>query len=108
MSPKAAQYLFLGIVTDSGRFQFSDVSARTHELVAFLYKNGLNAEKIFSGLNQTTIDDINLTKLLFNNLKLRDQVAYTTVTLEETKSLNKTPNEVVRVNTIGNLKGYPF
>ncbi|WP_129647302.1 DHH family phosphoesterase [Mycoplasmopsis maculosa] len=108
VTPRAAEFLFLGIVTDSGRFQFSDVSYRTHELVSFLYKNGLNAEKVFAGLSETSLDDIKLTKLLFDNLKYRDKVAYTTISLEEAKSVNKNSNEVVRVNTIGNLKGYPF
>ncbi|WP_406617572.1 DHH family phosphoesterase [Mycoplasmopsis adleri] len=108
ITPKAAEYLFLGIVTDSGRFQFSDVSARTHELVAYLYKNGLNAEKVFSGLAATSIDDIKVNNKIFSNMKTDGKVAYSTLTYKETMELGKTPNEVCRVNVIANLKGYPF
>ncbi|WP_029513481.1 DHH family phosphoesterase [Mycoplasmopsis primatum] len=108
VSPKAAAFVFLGIVTDSGRFQFSDVSYRTHELAAFLYKNGLNAEKIFNGLAQTSLDDIKVTNTIFANLKTVGKVAYSTLTYKETLELGKKPNEVCRPNIIGNLKGYPF
>nr|WP_235732224.1 bifunctional oligoribonuclease/PAP phosphatase NrnA [Mycoplasmopsis felifaucium] len=108
ISPKAAEFLFLGIVTDSGRFQFSDVSARTHELTAYLYKNGLNAERVFAGLAATSIEDIAVNNKIFSNMKTDGKVAYSTLTYNETVALGKTPNEVCRVNVIGNLKGYPF
>lgn len=108
VTKRAAEFVFLGIVTDSGRFQFSDVSARTHELVAFLYKNNLNAEKVFTGLATTSIEDIKVNNKIFANMKTKGKVAYSTLTYQETLELNKTPNEVCRVNVIGNLKGYPF
>ena len=108
LNEKACNFLFLGMVTDSGRFQYSDTSARTHELVAYLYKNGLQAEKIFQGLAETSLEDIKLNQLLFNHLKTRDKVAYTTISYTETLELKKAPNEVARPNIIGNLKGYPL
>nr|WP_318033936.1 bifunctional oligoribonuclease/PAP phosphatase NrnA [Mycoplasmopsis bovis] len=55
VSHTAAEYIFLGMITDSGRFQFSDTSARTHELVAFLYKTGFNADKVFTGLGSNRL-----------------------------------------------------
>ncbi|WP_027120344.1 DHH family phosphoesterase [Mycoplasmopsis lipofaciens] len=108
VNSSAANFIFLGIVTDSGRFSYSNTSARTHELVSFLYKNGLESEKIFSGLAQTELSDLKLQALLMKNLKTVGRVAYTTITLKETLELNKKPNNVVRPNLIGNLKGYPF
>ncbi len=55
VSHTTAEYIFLGMITDSGRFQFSDTSARTHELVAFLYKTGFNADKVFTGLGSNRL-----------------------------------------------------
>ncbi|WP_223658991.1 DHH family phosphoesterase [Mycoplasma tauri] len=108
ISPKAAEFIFLGMVTDSGCFQFSDTSHRTHELAALLYKTGMNAEKIFLGLAQKNIEDLKVNLKIFENLKTDGKVAYSTITYKETLELGKKPNEVCRVNLIGNLKGYPF
>lgn len=96
------------MVTDSGRFQFSDTSARTHELAAFLYKTGFDADKVFTGLAQTDLQDIKLTNKIYENLKTVGKVAYTTLTYDETIKLGKTPNQACRPNSISNLKGYPF
>lgn len=38
--------LYLGIVTDTGSFRFSSVTARTHELIALLLKNGVKQAEI--------------------------------------------------------------
>lgn len=108
VSHTAAEYIFLGMITDSGRFQFSDTSARTHELVAFLYKTGFNADKVFTGLAQTDLQDLKLTNKIYENLKTVGRVAYTTLTYDETVQLGKTPNQACRPNSIANLKGYPF
>ncbi|OAB48679.1 DHH family phosphoesterase [Mycoplasmopsis gallinarum] len=105
---KAAAYLFLGIVTDSGRFTYSNTSANTHELVAHLYKNGLEADKIFAGLAESSLEDLKLQGILMANMKTVGQVVYTWIDVKTANSLGKKPNEVVRPNLIGNLKGYPF
>ncbi|MBU4690269.1 bifunctional oligoribonuclease/PAP phosphatase NrnA [Mycoplasma sp. ES3157-GEN-MYC] len=108
ITEKAANFVFLGIVTDSGRFQFSDTSARTHELVAHLYKNNLNAEKIFLGLAQTSLEDLKVQSTLMSSLKTKGQVAYIQVDYKTTANLGKKPNDMARPNMIGNIKGYPI
>ncbi|WP_029608407.1 DHH family phosphoesterase [Mycoplasma simbae] len=105
---KAANCVFLGIVTDSGRFQFSDTSARTHELAGYLYKNNLNAEKVFLGLAQTSIEDLKVQSTLMSSLKTSGQVAYIQVDYATTLKLGKKPNDMARPNLIGNIKGYPI
>ncbi|WP_406616191.1 bifunctional oligoribonuclease/PAP phosphatase NrnA [Mycoplasmopsis hyopharyngis] len=104
----AAKCIFTGIVTDSGSFKYGDTSARTHFLASYLYECGLKNDDVFLGLAATSLTDIKLTQILLNNLKTVGKVAYTTIDLKTTKELNKLPNEVVRVNTIGNIMGYPF
>ncbi|VEU76719.1 DHH family phosphoesterase [Mycoplasmopsis columbina] len=108
LNNRALEFLFLGILTDSGKFSYSNTSARTHELVAYLYKNGLNSEKVFRGLAETSLEDLQLQSILLGNLKTYKKVAWTFIDLKTTLSLNKKPTEVVRVNLIGNIKNYPF
>ena len=40
--------LYLGIMTDTGSFQYSSVSSRTHEIVSDLLKNKINNSKIYN------------------------------------------------------------
>lgn len=108
VTPYAAKCIFTGIVTDSGSFRYNDTSARTHFLASFLYESGLNTDDVFSGLSATSLEDIKLTQILLSNLKTNGKVAYTTIDLKTTKELNKKPNDVVRPNMIGNIKGYPL
>lgn len=108
VSPRAAEFMFLGTVTDSGRFQYAGTSARTHELVAFLYKNGLDAQKVLKNLAETTLEDIKVNNKILENMKIDKKVVYSTITLKETKELGKRPDDVARVNVIANIKGYPM
>lgn len=108
VTKRAANCIFTGIVTDSGSFRYGDTNARTHFLASYLYEQGLEADKIFLGLAATPLDDLKINQTLLNNLKTVGKVAYTTIDLKTTKALGKKPNQVVRVNTIGNIIGYPF
>ncbi|QBF34993.1 bifunctional oligoribonuclease/PAP phosphatase NrnA [Mycoplasmopsis phocirhinis] len=108
LNQRAANFIFLGIVTDSGRFQFSDTSARTHELVAYLYKNNLEAEKVFLGLAQHSLQDLKAQNYLMSSLKTVGQVAYIQIDYHNTIKLGKTPNDMARPNLIGNIKGFPI
>ena len=46
ISPKAAECIYCGIVTDTGGFRYSNTTAKTLEVAASLLKMGVNAEKI--------------------------------------------------------------
>jgi phosphoesterase RecJ-like protein len=47
ITPEAAEALYVGILTDTGRFQYSMTTARTHEIAATLIENGANPNKAF-------------------------------------------------------------
>ncbi|WP_027121372.1 DHH family phosphoesterase [Mycoplasma leonicaptivi] len=108
ITPKAAQYLYLGINTDSGRFLFNNVKARTLYLASKLYEAGLDADYVHRGLAQTTLEDIKFNSYLMSTLKTRNGVAYIQNDLKTTLSLGQTSQSSVRVNSIGNIKGYPI
>ena len=46
----AAQSLYTGMVTDSGRFRYDGTTARTHRLAAELLQTGFDTNRLFRGL----------------------------------------------------------
>ncbi|WP_029513482.1 DHH family phosphoesterase [Mycoplasmopsis primatum] len=80
---KAAEHIFLGIVTDSGRFLYSDTSSRTHKLVAHLYdKSEFSPKRIFDELNKKNLADIKFIGEILNNFKKSGRVLYYCITDE--------------------------
>ena len=47
---EAATYIYAGMVTDSGRFRFRDVSSETMRLAGVMLKNNINTDVLFSHL----------------------------------------------------------
>ncbi len=58
--PLAAASLFTGMVTDSGRFRYDAVNARTFSLAAFLTEKGIDKEKIYRDLYATDLAQLRL------------------------------------------------
>ncbi|TDV23069.1 phosphoesterase RecJ-like protein [Mycoplasmopsis mustelae] len=108
ITQNAANYLYLGINTDSGRFQFPNVNSRTLNLAAKLYDAGLQADYIHKNLSKLSLNDLKFNSWLISTLKTRDGVAYIQNDLETTLKFGKTPQSSVRVNSIGNIKGFPI
>ncbi|WP_322949483.1 DHH family phosphoesterase [Mycoplasmopsis cynos] len=108
ITPKAANYLYLGINTDSGRFLFNNVKSRTLYLASKLYDAGLEADYIHTNLSLSTLDDLKFNSWLLSTLKTRGGVAYIQNSLEDTIKMNKTPQSSMRVNIIANIKDFPL
>ena len=61
--------LYLGIMTDTGSFQYSSVSSRTHEIVSDLLKNKINNSKIYNKVyNDSSKSRLNILGSALNNL----------------------------------------
>ncbi|RIV17014.1 DHH family phosphoesterase [Mycoplasmopsis gallopavonis] len=108
ITQRAANLLYLGINTDSGRFLFNNTKARTLRLAANLYDAGMEADFIHTNLAKVNLDDLKYSSWLISTLKTRDGVAYIQNSLEDTNRFNKTPQTSVRVNSIANIDGYPI
>ena len=50
MTPEAARYIYCGMVTDSGRFRFRDVSGETLRLAGMLLNVGIDTENLYANL----------------------------------------------------------
>lgn len=111
LSPIAAQSLYTGMVTDSGRFRYDGTTARTFRLVAVLMETGFDTNELFRNLYADELSGKQL-KAQFT-LKIQhtnNGVAYIYTTLEEFLALGLDTFTVSRgmVNTMGDLKGMPI
>lgn len=61
LDAKIAEYLYLGIMTDTGSFRFPAVSFRTHEIISYLLKTGMNHASIHEHIyDSNTLDRLKL------------------------------------------------
>lgn len=89
LSPASATPLYMGMVTDSGRFVFDSVSARTFELAAFLLSQPIDLGKLYYNLYAKDFSEIltdadNMHKIKFTP----HNVAYIYTTRAELEKTN--------------------
>lgn len=89
---KIAEYIFLGIASDTGSFRFDSAGYATFEKAAELLKYNVDKEKIMNGLfNNYTFDRLKLLgNMLSNNtVFLKDKhLTYMSISLEDKKKYN--------------------
>ena len=110
LNPTIANALYLGILTDSGRFQFiEDFPSAFHE-VAYLCENGADPKQINAILNITNEAALQFKGYVFNNYKKSEAgVIYLTFYKETLAKLKVSANKAgSMVNLLSNVKGYPI
>lgn len=109
ISKKAANALLLGIITDSGRFQYSTNYQELFKTAAFLCKKGANPDQIFKLINVVKPIDIKLRSFVSSHYVLEDGLIYVKFEASDLKKLNVTANKALSfINSIGNIEGYPI
>lgn len=58
LSPRSAEMLYMGMVTDSGRFVFDSTTARTFELAAFLMSQPIDLNTLYYNLYAEDFEEI--------------------------------------------------
>jgi phosphoesterase RecJ-like protein len=53
LTPEIAEPLYVGLVTDTGRFQYSSTTPKAHRLAAELIEAGANVERVFEHVYET-------------------------------------------------------
>ncbi len=77
MDKEAATYLYTGMVTDSGRFQFSSVSGDTLRYAAILLDQNLDTDLIFAHLYLKDFEDLKFKSHVYKKMKITENgVAY--------------------------------
>jgi bifunctional oligoribonuclease and PAP phosphatase NrnA len=109
ISQKGASALALGIITDSGRFLYGDVGARTFHLFSKLLDWGAETKQIYSRLYMDEEQSLKIKAAIYNNYQT---TANGVIYIVFTKSFLKEHNlsavmATSYVNSLSNIKGYP-
>ena len=91
MSPEAATYIYLGMVTDSGRFRYEGVTGETMRIAGAILDCGVNTEKLFAHLYVDEIETLKLKSYVYDNIKItKNGVAYIYMSEKVQKQFNLT------------------
>ncbi|MBQ8381798.1 MAG: bifunctional oligoribonuclease/PAP phosphatase NrnA [Clostridia bacterium] len=81
LSREAATYLYTGMVTDSGRFRYREVSGETLRLAGLLLDQGIDADRIYAHLYMKDVSSMRLQAWALSHIKFTEHgVAYLYIT----------------------------
>jgi len=107
LSQEAAKYFYIGIVGDSGRFQYSSTSEHTFAIAGELLKTGINISKIYQNMYLKQVDDLYVTAYVLNHFSVSPKgVAYYCLSTEIQQELKITTERgKENVNLFANIEG---
>lgn len=96
-----AECLYTAIVTDTGQFQYSNTTSKTHEIIAELIKNGVNPSYIYKNIYQSQPKEkIMLIKKALESLELYYNDMLSCITLSKQQILESGAKESDTENII--------
>ncbi len=107
MDKEAATYLYTGMVTDSGRFRFREVSAESLRNAAELLEFGVDTETLFANLYLESFDALKFNAKITENIQITSSgVAYLYVSREMQKKYNLSHEDASAVvSLMDSIKG---
>ena len=105
---EAAEALYTGMVTDSGRFRYDSVSARTYRAAAFLMQHPIDTNESYRNLYANDYEQMKLRAQFVLKIQFTlKNVAYIYTTLEEVNSYPADLFGISRgmVSTMADIKG---
>ncbi len=105
---EAATALYTGMVTDSGRFRYDSVSARTFRAAAFLMQHPIDTTELYRNLYASDYEQMKLRAQFVLKIQFTQKnVAYIYTTLEEVKACPADLFGISRgmVSTMADIKG---
>lgn len=106
----AAECMYLGICTDSGRFRYAPTNAKTHRIVAKLYDLGIEPKSIFDILYISEEAFVKYQATLVTKFKrTKNNVIYCFADFEDYDQFGLKFEQIAKnVNVIGNIKDCPI
>jgi phosphoesterase RecJ-like protein len=107
MDVAAATHLYTGMVTDSGRFQFSSVSGDTLRLAGMLLDMGIRTEVMFAHLQLKEFHELKLKAHIYKKMKITPNgVAYIHIDRATIDKFGLTAEEAsASVSALSDIKG---
>ena len=108
VSDLVAESLYIGMVTDSGRFRYDSTSARTFRLAAMLMEHDFDTNEIYRALYAKPFSEIQLRARFVKKIRTSPRgVGYIYTTREELRQLGDDLFLISRgmVNVMGDIQG---
>lgn len=108
MTPLAAKSLFTGMVTDSGRFRYDAVNARTFRLASYLMEQPIDTNEIYSNLYAIDFEQVQLRARYALKIRFTEhRVAYVYATRDDVRELGADTFTISRgmVNVMADIRG---
>ena len=104
---QAATYIYAGMVTDSGRFRFRDVSSETMRLAGVMLENNIDTEVLFANLYLKDFEEFKFESHAHKKMQItKNGVAYLFVTKRMQKKLSITKEQAsASVSFMDSIKG---
>lgn len=109
LSKEGADAMYVGILTDTGRFRYRGVSRQTHEIAGMLLDYGVDVEEIDNKLSIETMETIRLKGEVLSNFKTTEAgFIYFVMTRDIINKYNITDETAASmVNVLSGIEGYP-
>lgn len=107
LTREAATYLYVGMVTDSGRFRYRGVSGDTMRCAGILLDQDINTDWIFANLYLEEFDNLKFRAHLYDLMKITENgVAYLYISQEMQKQYNLSREEAsATISALDSIKG---
>ena len=104
---EAATYLYAGMVTDSGRFRYRDVSGDTMRLAGMLLDVGVDTDRLYANLYMKDLHNFRFQSAVYKKMKITENgVAYLHVTKRMKKKFGLTNEDAsASVSHLYSIKG---
>lgn len=104
---EAATYIYTGMVTDSGRFRFRDVSSETMRLAGVMLKHNIDTDVLFAHLYLKDFEEFKFESYAHKKMQITENgVAYLFVTKKMQKKLGITKEQAsASVSFMDSIKG---
>lgn len=109
ISKEAALGLFLGLVTDSGRFLYQPIFSETYIIASKLVEKGIDCTKLYDVLYEVEENMLRFKGYIYSHYKkTKENICYLVLPKEDLKELGIDYNlGASQVNSLANIKGCP-
>lgn len=107
MTKEAAAFLFTGMVTDSGRFKYTETNSDTLRTAAYLMDFGIDVQSIYDNIYLESFEEFSLKGTMYSMIKFtKNRVAYIKFRLKDLEKLGIT-SEIASnsVDLMQNIRG---
>ena len=94
MSQEAATYIYTGMVTDSGRFRFREVSGDTMRLAGLMLDQGIDLDIIYAHLNLKDIEEFRFESYVYEHMQVSENGVVSMFVSNEVKEKFGLTNEM--------------